>query len=176
MIATFAYRAALRISEVLGLFKDDIIVDEDGKGFLFVRKSKTDQNGQGTKIPFVLANTEAKMLSKYFVETFDYEPFLFQLKSTLNPITYSTATKELKKLFEKANLGGRGFSTHCFRGGAASAALGQGWDAASVMATGRWRSTTAFQAYIQPQPLPLVQIRSQDDRNPAKCSSSPSIG
>jgi integrase len=157
IISLLLFRAALRISEVLHLKVEDLEILADRSRTVFIRKSKTDQSAQGMKVPFRVTTNEASLLSSFLKTFSSKKQFLFNslTANSIRPLTYSAAAKDLKKSFSEAGLDDRRYTSHSFRGGAASAAL-SGWDSSSVMMTGRWKSTVAFQAYVRPRPLPVA--------------------
>ncbi|KHJ99206.1 site-specific recombinase, phage integrase family [Oesophagostomum dentatum] len=156
-LAVILFRGFLRISEARSLTKADVFIDGHTISLL-VRRSKTDQTSQGTRVKFCLESSymEFALFTKHLsiVQNTD-NVFLFPSHSTKLPLTLSTITDRLTNLFHMAGLGSKGYTTHSFRGGAASAALEQGIDGNRIMAMGRWKSAKGFQSYIEPTPIPI---------------------
>ena len=67
LISILAFRAALRISEVLHIRRADVTLNPTGEGQILIRKSKTDQTGQGTVIPFRLAADESDIFETFII-------------------------------------------------------------------------------------------------------------
>ncbi|CAD6187910.1 unnamed protein product [Caenorhabditis auriculariae] len=148
-LSLLQYNGLLRISEAINLRQEDVVVEATGKaGSIFLARSKTDQKGKGTSISICLTKNEYTIYERHR-RLCQGALFLFQSASTGRPISYSTASKELKSLFSNAGLAERNYTSHAFRGGAASNAVEAGKDSASVMKTGRWRSPAAFAAYLR---------------------------
>ncbi|CAD6185992.1 unnamed protein product [Caenorhabditis auriculariae] len=151
-LAILLFNAMLRISEALALRWDDVQLDKpDGEGSLQIRRSKTDQEGKGVNLPIKLEKEEFRVVTRF--KLVNGAGFIFLSASTKTPITYSTACKELKLLLHKAGLENFNYTSHAFRGGAATAALESGVDGTEVMRAGRWKSTSAFGCYIARKPI-----------------------
>ena len=157
-LAIVLYRGMLRIGEAQNLMCSDVSSNGDTWS-LHIRRSKTDQTAKGAKVVFKIpANSSESKIWVRFTESMEVGSHLplFISQSTLVPLTISTLSSELQKLFKKADLQDFGYTTHSFRGGRASAALEAGVIGQAVMAVGRWKPSRAFQAYIRPTHLPDV--------------------
>ena len=146
------FRGFLRVGEVRCLRKTDILRDVSDFS-LHISKSKTDQHSKGASVRFTLppSSQEFQLLTVH-MNNIDLSPscYLFPSCSTKRPLSQATISSKLRNLFRRVGLQDKGYSTHSFRGGAASAALEQGIDSSRVMSAGRWRSSKSFQAYIRP--------------------------
>ena len=159
------FRAMLRIGETLALKWSDLHV-EQGVCTLTIRRSKTDQTAVGASASFSVPVSEPE---KYIWDRFfnislppPSSSYIFQSHSTGEPLTRSTMSSRIGKLFEHAGLGQFQYTTHSFRGGRASLALEEGVDGTRVRRAGRWRTESAFQSYIRPSPLPSPALQSRD--------------
>ncbi|EYC44169.1 hypothetical protein Y032_0470g2033 [Ancylostoma ceylanicum] len=155
-IAVFLFRGFLRINEARSLLKDDVTF-EGSSISVFVRKSKTDQTSKGESITFCLdtSSIEYQLVLNHYQSLCDSNQFLFPSHSTKSPLTLATISDRLHDLFRLAGLEHKAYTSHSFRGGAATAALTQGVDGNRIMAMGRWKSAKAFQAYVHPSPIPI---------------------
>ncbi|EYC40509.1 hypothetical protein Y032_0609g615 [Ancylostoma ceylanicum] len=153
------FRAFLRVGEVRSLKKSDLIPDGSFSFSINVAKSKTDQTSRGACVKFVLQpnSQELRLLNKHINNVHSLpSPFLFPSQSTKRPLSAATISTKLRNLFQLAGLENKGYTSHSFRGGAASTALEQGFDSSRVMSAGRWRSSKSFQAYIRPSALNII--------------------
>jgi integrase len=148
------FKALLRISELVQVRASDIVVEEEFIS-LTIRKSKTDQEGKGATVAFALnSDVEQRVWDREFKEFVGLEFFIFGSLSTRKPLTTSTMRRYLDALLAEAGLQECHYTTHSFRGGAATAAIRHGVQQSEVMRAGRWKTTEAFNAYLRPIPLP----------------------
>ena len=121
----------LRRSEAAVLTWEDIGRAADGSGRLTVRRSKTDQEGEG------------KMLW-VSPETMDALDSIRRLSDTDSDPVFGLAGQQISRRIaaacETAGLG-RGFSGHSLRVGAAQALAGANISLAAIMVNGRWQSS-----------------------------------
>jgi integrase len=116
-----------------------------------IRKSKTDQFGEGAEVLLPKLKNElcpVKALCK-LKERCDEEDFIFrawdhQKKSwSSKAMTRDALSSRLKLLATKANVDSKGVSSHTMRRSGASALANAGVDLALLMKYGRWKSYTA---------------------------------
>lgn len=154
VVALLQFKALLRISEAMSILVKDLTCKQHGLWTLLIRRSKTDQFGEGTCIPIKLDKLEHNLLRTY-VDSAANQLFLFQSATSGLPLTYSALRDRLRALLTATQLDHLNLTSHSFRGGAASHALDMGYDQTRVMQAGRWRSVTAFKCYVSPKPLDL---------------------
>lgn len=120
---------------------------------LFLRDSKTDQQGRGTAI-YLAASTgyplcPVRLLADYWVQRPPAPGFLF-IHFDGRPVTRDQFSKVLAKAIQAGGLDGEGpFRSHSFRIGAATWAAMQGFDLEQIKVWGRWKSRCAT-GYIRP--------------------------
>ena len=119
----------LRLSETAALTWEDLQKEPDGTGRLLIKRSKTDQKGEGS-VTFVSAPTMA-LLDSIREEAADADS-VFALRP-------NQISKRIKLAGEAAGLGG-GFSGHSPRVGMARDLVRAGIELPSLMTAGRWRS------------------------------------
>ena len=119
----------LRLSETSALTWADIRAEPDGTGRLLIRRSKTDQKGEGS-VAFVSVPT--MVLLDLIREGAADTDSVFALRP-------NQISKRIKLAAEAAGLG-RGFSGHSPRVGMARDLVRAGIELPSLMTAGRWRS------------------------------------
>ena len=121
--------ALLRVSEAAGLTWADIIAEHDGTGRLCIRRSKTDQEGEGAVL-FIAATTMARLA--LIRDGADAGDRVFGL-------CRNQLAKRIKQAARAAGLG-EGFSGHSPRVGMAQDLARAGTELPGLMNAGRWRS------------------------------------
>ena len=119
----------LRVSETAALTWEDIEEYEDGSGRLYIRRSKTDAEGEGA-VAFLSAQTMDSLEAIRGMSTEDNSVF------GLMPNGISTRIKEAARA---AGLG-EGYSGHSPRVGMARDLARAGTELTRLMTAGRWRS------------------------------------
>ncbi|KIH68675.1 site-specific recombinase, phage integrase family [Ancylostoma duodenale] len=132
-----AFSACLRVSELCHLHFSDLTFQGNAIWWLFIRRSKTDQMGQGATVAF-----RWDCLSQE----------LWNTKHGVMP-SRDYVARQIKKTLASTGLAHRRFTPYSFRGGAATQAVRKGADSRNVMLAGRWKSFKSFQAYIDPSPV-----------------------
>ncbi|CAJ0594930.1 unnamed protein product [Cylicocyclus nassatus] len=144
------FAAFLRVGELCEICVSDISRKGNDVWWLIIRRSKTDQGAQGAKVAFRLGGealilwsirelTSTKSGTIHFWQNF---------QSALEGCRRSPYQRN-----PRSSQPARKFTTHSFRGGAATTAIRSGLHPANIMRAGRWRSTEAFSCYIDPSPL-----------------------
>ncbi|EPB73762.1 site-specific recombinase, phage integrase family [Ancylostoma ceylanicum] len=148
------FAAFLRISELCHLRFSDISFQGEDVWWLRVRKSKTDQRGNGTTIAFRLDGQGLRLWNDFKnLHGFSApEDFIFSCR-TGGPPSRDFISRRLKKTLTDAGLAHRRLTSHSFRGGAATTAIRAGADPANVMRVGRWKSRKSFLSYVNLSPL-----------------------
>ncbi|MDE0237466.1 MAG: tyrosine-type recombinase/integrase [bacterium] len=157
MIAV-SHDAALRSSELLALRWGDISRSEGSKtGRVLIRRSKTDQSGQGavcTISAFALQAIER-------IHPPDAEPH-----HRIFPISASTFRRRLKAVVQQAGIDPDGISGHSPRIGMAQDLAAADTDMAAIMIAGRWKQPATAARYIRnlaADHSPVAQyLRTQD--------------
>ena len=158
--ALVTFFGAFRISEVVAASKadatgrclmwDDLQLEDSGMR-LRLRRSKTDQAGQGTWVALAPASREElcpiAAMRSYLKSRGSQPGFLFQ-HANGSPLTKYQFWAVASKALQALGLGECQFGTHSFRIGAASTAAAAGIGEARIKSIGRWRSG-AFKSYIR---------------------------
>ena len=119
----------LRISEASALQWTDIIIKPDGTGRLVIRRSKTDQEGEGS-VGFLTVRT-VNALCAYGLRT---DGYVFKLQPR-------SLARRIQRLCVKCGLGD-GYSGHSLRVGTVHDLLERGASLLQVQSVGRWKSPT----------------------------------
>ena len=135
----------LRRSEAAALTWGDIEQAHDGSGRLLIRRSKTDQSGDGT----VLYLSPATMAVLNTMRTPGARPStpVFALRGTSPPHADSLA-KRIRRAALRAGLG-PGYSGHSPRVGMARDLTANGVEMPALMVVGRWRSPAMAVRYSE---------------------------
>lgn len=144
---SISYYGFLRISELQHLKKEDISIEEDHQRLkLFIRYSKTDQNGEG-ETTYIYNNDK------------DYSPYkLFTLiKDSFADGNYivscsgAALRQHLKVVLKQLCINPNDFSWHSFRRGGAHQAALLGIQDCDIKKHGRWKSE-AYMRYVDVNP------------------------
>lgn len=138
-LCQIAADAGLRRSELAALAWADIEAWEDGSGRLSVRRSKTDQEGQGTVVylsPQALADLDA------------IKPDGAAASEPVFGLGPAQLSRRIAAAARHAGLEGT-FSGHSGRVGLARRMTARGAPAADVQRQGRWRSPSMIAAYTR---------------------------
>ena len=138
-LAATMFDALLRRSEAGRLRWSDIAFEPDGSARLTVRRSKTDQSGEGAVQYLARSTARALRQCRALTDTGDNSP-VFGLRSG------STVARRLKAMTTAARLEGR-ITGHSPRVGMAKALVASGESTAAVMSAGRWTTATMVARY-----------------------------
>ena len=145
----------LRFNEVANLRYDDLVWTHIGFNIL-IRKSKTDQHAKGDYISIsrnindILCPVSLTLL---YLKRLNYTTgyLLPTLKGKVpdpdNPLSYSTALRDLRKCLSFVNIDPAGFGEHSGRRGGTTAAALSGASIDELMLQGRWRSSDMPRLY-----------------------------
>ena len=121
----------LRRSEAAALTWANVSRESDGSGRLTVRRSKTDQEGEG-KVLWISPETMAALSAIRWPTDIEADP-VFGLSG-------QQISRRIAAACEAAGLG-KGYSGHSLRVGAAQALAGANISLAAIMENGRWQSS-----------------------------------
>ncbi|MCQ3811680.1 MAG: site-specific integrase [Acidimicrobiia bacterium] len=140
MIAV-GHDAALRSSELLALRWADVSrSDETKTGRVLIRRSKTDQTGQGAVCPISAHALQALKRIR---------PPNAQPHHRIFPISASTHRRRIKAAAQNAGIDPAGITTHSPRIGMAQDLAAAGADIAAIMVAGRWTQPATVARYIR---------------------------
>lgn len=152
------FTAALRRSELVALDVEDVLIDAKGLT-INVRRSKTDQTGEGASIAIHRAkNSELcatralqAWLKKSRIKTGPLFRPLAGKKQGVRPerLGHESAALIVKRAAERAGLDGDAYSGHSLRAGLATSAALAGADLAQIMKQTRHKSTKVAEGYIR---------------------------
>ncbi|KAK6061878.1 site-specific recombinase, phage integrase family [Cooperia oncophora] len=153
-IILLSYLAFLRISETAAVRKEHLQAKGGDIWWLLIPKSKTDQSKRGTEVAFKVQGRRAVLWNKFVALIADKSPhqFIFSPKFAHQPSTDSLR-KRIDNVLQGAGLLHKGFTSHSFRGGAATAALRRGVSCEDIRRVGRWKASTSMLHYLDPTPI-----------------------
>lgn len=134
-----AHDAALRCSELLALTSADIDLTADG-GWVWIRRSKTDQNGQGTAAP--ICEFTARALAR--IKPADARP-----DDRVFEFSPSTVTRRIRAAAQAAGIDTTNITSHSPRVGMAHDLVEFGIDLPGLILAGRWKSYAMPARYTQ---------------------------
>ena len=147
-----AYDALLRRGELVSLQVSDLMMESDGSATLLVRRSKTDQEGEGAVL--FLAEDSLKLVLAWLDGSGITDGFLFRslrknatIGEKLDP---SQVPRIYKSMAKKAGLAEdvvAGLSGHSARVGAAQDMIASGIELPAILQAGRWKSTGMVNRY-----------------------------
>ncbi len=133
----------LRVSEAARLRWGDVEVQQDGSGRIFVRRSKSDQEGAGSSL--YLGETAVKDLLAIRPEAAVIDP-----EALVFGLSISQMERRIRAAALAAGLGD-GFSGHSGRVGMAQDLSAAGAELPELMTAGRWRSPEMPAVYTRRQ-------------------------
>ncbi len=139
--------AMLRWSELAALRVSDFTPMSDGTARLTIRRSKTDQLGEGA-VQF-LSNETAAMVVRHLLLTNRDKGFLFGYKT--RPIGLKDLSRRIKRLAFIAGYDPTSFATHSPRIGMTQDLVAAGQSSVSVAQAGRWKTTKQVVNYSRNQ-------------------------
>ncbi len=156
-ITLLGFSGLLRRSEIAALNHDDVDWREDGI-ILHIRRSKTDQSGEGEVVGVPCASNKdicpVAALKTYIVATSATKGSLFRNHSPaakhirIDPRVVANA---VKKFSERINLDPAKYAGHSLRAGGATAMAQKGVDLGLIVNHGRWQNPqTVSRHYIRP--------------------------
>ena len=154
-----AYDTLCRRGEIVNLLAEDIKVAQSKCGFnnpisIKLRKSKTDQNGQGKWLH--ISEQASLALQEWLTSANIYEGLIFRGIDKGNKVSKKLGCGQIariyKRLAKKANLDEasiKAISGHSMRVGAAQDLLREGVSLANIMNRGRWSKTDTVMRYVE---------------------------
>lgn len=144
-MCSMCFYGFLRISECCNLRNRDIWFDELERINIFIKNSKTDQEGRGVTV--YVYKSETSYSAHFWLKMYlDGEKNLREFLFDIDPATFR---RELKKLLNKIPISNemiKKISSHSFRKGAAMCAARAGIQDCRIKAMGRWQSE-CYQRY-----------------------------
>ena len=147
---------------------------------LFLKRSKTDQQGKGTRINFrklTKSTCPYHSMATYMALASPKDPYTTPLFCFSNgrPLTRLRLLKHLRRQLQRAGYHPHQYNTHSFRIGGATSAAEAGASQATIQQLGRWRSQ-AYRCYIRPsqQAPPLCQFNATAGSTSASSTRSDS--
>lgn len=156
-IVLLGFAAALRRSELAALEFDDVVFCREGLR-LAVRRSKTDQTGEGFEIavPFVANRSLCAVRAvKAWIDAAGmtsgpvFRSFSLQRQLTNRAIVGGDVASLVQKLAERAHLEGD-FAAHSLRAGFVTVAARAKVSLDAIARTSRHKSLTVLMGYIRP--------------------------
>lgn len=140
-IVALAHDALLRCGELLALIWADIDLPADGdSGTVLIRRSKTDQHGQGAVVTISEFTRDALARLR---------PAGCKLTDRVFDISANTVTRRIKAACRAAGIDPMGISSHSPRVGMAQDLAAAGVDMPGLMVAGRWSTAATVIRYIQ---------------------------
>ena len=149
-----AYESMRRRSELVALRIEDIEWGADNSAFILLRRSKTEQVGQGK---WIQLSTKAGQAMKVWLDAANLEfGFIFRGVRANDEVTESLCGSRVSRIYkslaEKANVDPRiiqQISGHSMRVGAAQDQLVEGASLAQIMVKGGWSKPDTVMRYVE---------------------------
>ena len=152
LLLQLGYESMRRRSEICAFMFDDVKRLPNGKHALLLRKSKTDQFGEGKLIP--ISVELVKMISHWQDITKQTDGYILRsfkrdlsVRESLNPTALNKILKTLQRKAKLHNIGE--LSGHSFRVGAAVDLLDRGVPFERIMLRGGWKSEKTALRYLR---------------------------
>jgi integrase len=146
-----AYDTLCRRSELVALRVEDLFSAENGMGTALIRRSKTDQEGQG--MVRYLARSTMLFLYAWLNNAGIKEGFIFRVIRRGGHIAHVLKSGDVAKIFKlramAAGLTASGISGHSTRVGAAQDLSAAGMGLIEIMQAGGWRTTQMVARYTE---------------------------
>ncbi len=165
VIIIISFCGFLRFSDVIQLDGQDIEFVGDKAAKLTIRRSKTDQIGQGQTVIIaasVEGNCPVTLLRRYLllarIGSDSPLPILRalhnsngrkSLQNSAKPISYTRTRELVKSALREAGLDPTHFGLHSMRRGGATTAAKKGVPIHLIQQHGRWKSLSSLQLYIE---------------------------
>ena len=155
-LLTIGFAAALRRSELVALDVEDLRFTADGLEIL-VRKSKTDQEGEGALVgvPFGsdLATCPVRSLRTWLADVALEEGAVFRAVSRHGRLGERLSDRDVARIVKRtalrAGLDPAPYAGHSLRAGLATSAAKAGKRDRAIMKQGRWRSRAMVDRYVR---------------------------
>ncbi|MBI3129501.1 MAG: site-specific integrase [Candidatus Tectomicrobia bacterium] len=150
------FAGAFRRSELAGLEAGDVEFREDGNLWVHLRRSKTDQEGQGRGVPIVRGRFFCPVgaLRAWLAGAGIASGPVFRRlgkggKVQAGALSGHSIGKAVKRYAERAGLRAEDFGGHSLRAGFVTAAAEAGKDVWAIMDVSRHRSVQTVRAYVR---------------------------
>ena len=147
-----AYDTLVRRSELVALAVEDLAVAEDGTGTVLVRKSKTDQAGEGS-VRFLAADTVPLVRAWLAAAGIGAGPIFRPVSKGgavgAAALAAGKVARIVKERAQRAGVDPAGLSGHSTRVGAAQDMIGAGLEIGEVMQAGGWKSPAMVARYSE---------------------------
>ncbi len=167
---SLAHDALLRCSELLALRWADIDLSESGSyGTVLIRRSKTDQTGQGAVVPISEFSYAALVRLK---------PAGAQPCDPVFDISPNTVTRRMRAAAQAAGIDPTWVSSHSPRVGMAQDLAAAGADMLVLMIAGRWKQATTvirYTRHLSAQHTPVAQYLKTQQRSANEGSETKSL-
>ena len=145
--------AMLRANEVVALRVNDVISSENGTGLVRIRRSKTDQEGEGALL--FLGSETFQRVRIYCIKAGIRDGALFRRirrgeKVQATGLTTRAVQAIVTRIAREAGITGR-FSSHSLRIGSAQSLVERGATLPQVQQAGRWASPGMVAHYVKGQ-------------------------
>ncbi|MGQ0502504.1 MAG: site-specific integrase [Panacagrimonas sp.] len=151
-LISVAFETMFRRSELVALRVQDLSIEPDGSGRIFLAHSKTDQEGQG--VLQYLSPETVERVQRWLAVTQAVDGALFRsTPRSRQPDRYDAplSDRDVARIFKKRALGAgldpERISGHSTRVGAAQDLLAANFSAAEIMRQGRWKTERMIVRY-----------------------------
>lgn len=151
LLLRLGYETMRRRSELCSFMFEDLQMLPNGRHALLLRRSKTDQYGEGKLIP--ISDDLAVMIDKWSEHIQQHTGYILRglysnhtVRHKLNP---SGVNKILRVIQERAGMTDNTLSGHSFRVGAAIDLLDKGIPIERIMLRGGWKSERTAMRYLR---------------------------
>jgi len=151
LLLRLGYETMRRRSELCSFMFEDLQMLPNGRHALLLKRSKTDQYGEGKLIP--ISDDLAAMIDKWSEHIQQHTGYILRslysnhtVRHKLNP---SGVNKILRAIQEKAGMTDNTLSGHSFRVGAAIDLLDKGIPIERIMLRGGWKSERTAMRYLR---------------------------
>ena len=152
LLLQLGYESMRRGSEICAFEFDDVKRLPNGKHALLLRKSKTDQFGEGKLIP--ISNELVEMINHWQDKIRQTDGYILRslkrdlsVRESLDPAALNKILKTLQRKAKLHNIGE--LSGHSFRVGAALDLLDKGMPLEKIMLRGGWKSENTALRYLR---------------------------
>lgn len=149
-----AYDTLLRRSELVGLRIDDLSVEPDGTGTVLIRRTKTDQEGEGA-VAFLAADTMALLRDWIEAAELTDGPLFRSMRKgghIAGLLDGGDVARIFKRMAKAAHLPSElvaEISGHSTRVGGAQDMAAHGIELGGIMQAGRWKTPTMVARYTE---------------------------
>ena len=157
--------AMLRVSEVAALRCSDVREDEDGAGLVLIRRSKTDQEGEGAVL-FLGPGTMERIRAWKTAAGFNTGPLFRAIRVggavRKGPLSDRSVRQVIKDRAKQVGINGVRVSGHSLRIGSAQSLARRGASLVELQQAGRWTSPHMPGRYVRGQLAsrgPVARIR-----------------